>query len=137
VVKKKIPLLFLAFLGLLALIWFLAERPGGRGRGREPGPGWTVELRDRDYIVGKNAVVFSVHDVSGRPLRGPLVTVTVRGHFGRGRTSGGFQTADGVYRADVDFPNAGLWDIIVYVFLNGRSVTVEERVLVRSGSEGD
>lgn len=128
--------MFLAFIGLLAAIWFSAQRPGYGRRGGKPGPGWAVELRDREYVVGKNAVVFSVRDLSGDPLRGPLVTVTVREEGGRGRTCGGFQTADGIYRADVDFPDTGLWYISVYVFLNGRSMTVEEKVLIRSGSEG-
>jgi hypothetical protein len=94
---------------------------------------WTVDVRTKTFAPGEGQVVFTVQDGKGRPLPGPLVTVTVQKPSKKGyhRTHGGMASGNGVYSAAVRFPGSGEWDLAVYVFLNGRSITHTERVTVR------
>lgn len=142
--KKSLPIVLAVVAGILAVMGSLMLRdrspeaplasiPYEAGIEIENEDLWAVNILTKTFSRGESRVVFTVLDDKGRPLPGPLVTVTVQSPTEKGfhRTSGGMSSGNGVFSAAVLFPEGGEWDLAVYVFLNGRSITHTERVTVR------
>jgi nitrogen fixation protein FixH len=79
--------------------------------------GWDVEIPEKRFTVGKNTLIFSILDKKGRPLEGASISVTVSrpSTTAYDRTFKGERLDNGSYRAVVDFPLYGYWDLKIQV----------------------
>jgi nitrogen fixation protein FixH len=94
--------------------------------------GWNAVIKKRTFHTGNNDVVFNVLDKDGSPLAGALVTIIIS------RPSSSaydkyYETAtrgDGIYKASINFPLNGYWDVKINVTQKKRNVVFEEKVYV-------
>lgn len=101
--------------------------------------GWKVRIENGVLSMGENEIIISVTDRKKRPFDAKGITIL------RSRpSSADFDTyitpaevKRGEYRAAVDFPLYGEWDIKVLTPQNGGGVVYEERVFVKKGGRND
>jgi len=98
--------------------------------------GWSMKLNTGMFKVGENGLQFTVLDKKGAPLDLPAA---VSLSISRPSTDAYDRAFDidkiegGLYRASVNFPLYGLWDIKVYLMHNEKSMIFEKRVFVDKG----
>jgi nitrogen fixation protein FixH len=79
--------------------------------------GWTVTVLGAPFRIGGNELLISAYDGNHSHLAGAVISVTVSRPSTRAYDKS-YQTvrqADGRYRAAVDFPLYGNWDVLVDV----------------------
>ncbi|KPK03007.1 MAG: hypothetical protein AMK71_00170 [Nitrospira bacterium SG8_35_4] len=97
--------------------------------------GWSIEVRNDHFSLGKNDLIISVLDKAGRPLAGSAVSVTT----GRAATSEYDRHVDtvplneGTFGAPVAFQLYGYWDITIEVSQNGDTLSFTKKVFVEQG----
>ncbi len=94
----------------------------------QAGLGWALEAR---IEAARPVVVLTGAD--GAPLRGALVTATLRRPLGPPQTAypAFLEEAGGVYRADADLATPGQWELLLRVNANGHELTATRRVILR------
>jgi len=97
--------------------------------------GWSIDVRNDHFNLGKNDLTISVLDKAGRPLTGSAVSVMT----GRAATSEYDRHVDavplneGIFSAVVAFPLYGYWDITIDVSQNGDTLSFTKKVYVEQG----
>ncbi|MBI5675976.1 MAG: FixH family protein [Nitrospirae bacterium] len=98
--------------------------------------GWSIKLNAGIFKVGENDLQFTLLDKQGSPLDLPA---EVSLNFSRPSTDAYDRKVDvqklgaGLYRALVNFPLYGQWDIKIYLIKNAKKIEFKERVFVGKG----
>ncbi len=92
--------------------------------------GWDVEVREKGFTVGKNALTLAILDKRGKPLEGASVSVTVSrpSTTAYDRAYRSERIGDGSYRAVVDLPLYGYWDLKIRVVKEQDDVTYTKNI---------
>lgn len=98
--------------------------------------GWSVKLNTGIFKMGENDFQFSLLDKQGAPLDlSSAVSLTLS----RPSTDAYDRKVDvqklgaGFYRASVNFPLYGQWDIKIYLIKNDKNIEFKERVFAEKG----
>lgn len=98
--------------------------------------GWSVKLNNAVFKTGDNDMRFTLIDKQGEPLD---LSSAVSLAISRPSTDAYDRKIDieklggGLYRASVNFPLYGRWDIKIYLNNNDRKIEFKERVFVEKG----
>lgn len=124
--------------GVKSFDGIVTEHPYEKGlawdeiRNKEKELGWSVDIGKGKFATGDNDVILSVFDKDGKPLPGASVSITIS----RPSTPAydmnydAERIQDGSYRAAVDFPLHGNWDMAIHVDQKENSVIFVNRVFV-------
>ena len=95
--------------------------------------GWSVKLNTNIFKMGENNLQFSLLDKQGEPLD---LSSAVSLALSRPSTDNYDSKIDaeklsaGLYRASVNFPLYGQWDIKIYLIKNDKKIEFKERIFV-------
>jgi len=94
--------------------------------------GWRLALDDRALRVGPRPMALALAAKDGKPLEGAQVGVRISrpGTARLDRPAPVRPSGAGRFLADVDFPEPGLWDVIVDAALGDERLSFERRVQV-------
>jgi nitrogen fixation protein FixH len=101
-------------------------------RKRKAELGWTLDIKGDKLFVGRNEVVISLTDKDKRPLAGSSISFMIS----RPSTSAydkrfePVKIEEGVFKAGVDFPLYGYWDLHINVTKGPDSILFKERVFI-------
>lgn len=97
--------------------------------------GWQVHIGTKAYRVGQNAVAFSVIDKGGRPLPDAQVHLAISrpSSITYDRVFPVVKEAQGRYRAAVQLPLYGIWDLRITIAKEEKKVLFEERIFAQKG----
>ena len=92
--------------------------------------GWKIELPAGRYSVGKNTLTLALRDRGGKPLDGALVSITVSrpSTAAYDKTYRSQALGDGSYRARVELPFYGLWDLEIRVVKGREDITFKNNI---------
>ncbi len=126
------------FVGVKSFDGIVTEHPYEKGlawdetRNKEKALGWSVDIGNGKFATGYNDVVLSVFDKHGKSHPGASVSITIS----RPSTPAYDMNyaveriQDGSYRAAVDFPLHGNWDIDVDVSSGADKLLFKKRIFV-------
>jgi len=86
---------------------------------------WDVSIREKTFAVGRNTLTVLVRDKRGMPLEPASLSVTVSrpSTTSHDKTYKGERLDDGSYRAVVDLPLYGHWDLRINVLKDQNTIT--------------
>lgn len=95
--------------------------------------GWSIKLDNAVFKTGDNDLRFALLDKHGSPLN---LSSAISLNISRPSTDAYDRRVDveklgeGLYRASVNFPLYGQWDIKIYLINNDKKIEFKERVFV-------
>jgi len=98
--------------------------------------GWSVKLNPAIFKMGENDLQFTILDKHGAPLD---LSSAVSLNISRPSTDAYDRAFDvkkiegGLYKASVNFPLYGQWDIKIYLNKNNKEIEFKERVFAEKG----
>lgn len=97
--------------------------------------GWTINIKNGEFVSGDNVLLVSVLDRDGAPLVNPAVSVTISRpsssrHDNRLKT---VKSQEGFYMMPVKFPLYGYWDVKINVIHGENNVMFTKRIFVEKG----
>ncbi len=107
-----------------------------RLRHEQEAAGLTVKIRNSSFSTGANILLFSIANRKEEPVSGLGVAVTVKrpatAAFDR-RSAASEEDGTGTYRAQIDLPLQGLWDLQIQITgAEERSTTVVQRIFAQA-----
>jgi nitrogen fixation protein FixH len=92
--------------------------------------GWTMTVVNREPVLGHTGLQVRISDRDGRPLEGARVAFSLkRPETARyDRSYDAKESIPGTYRALVDLPLAGAWNLRTTVVQKERTVVLEDRL---------
>ena len=107
-----------------------------RTRHENADAGWNLNIMNATFRMGNSDIVMSVFDKNGNILEGADISVSVSRPSSKDydKTYRAVQTGKGQYKASVQFPLYGYWDMKMSILKEGRRVTVEKRVFADKGA---
>ena len=132
------------FMGVRSFDGTVTENPYEKGllwddmRNQKSKLGWKVMLDDTKFKIGDNEVIASIMDRNGMPLDIDLISI-IRSRPSSAAYDGTFDTIqlkDGYYRAKVNFPLYGYWDVKVNVTHDDINFSYVKKIFVEKGEKG-
>jgi nitrogen fixation protein FixH len=104
--------------------------------------GWSVDIKKRRFTTGNNDITISVMNKLKEPLKNTNISLMISRPSTTVYDSDvqAVKLKEGFYRANIDFPLFGYWDIAIEVRQERESlpfkkrIFVEKRVLEKAGS---
>lgn len=126
----------------------VTERPYEEGllwdeiRRKKVSLGWSVDIKKRRFTTGNNDITISVMNKLKEPLKNTNISLMISRPSTTVYDSDvqAVKLKEGFYRANIDFPLFGYWDIAIEVRQERESlpfkkrIFVEKRVLEKAGS---
>ncbi|MEW6714216.1 MAG: FixH family protein [Nitrospirota bacterium] len=98
--------------------------------------GWSVKLDNAVLKMGDNDLRFALFDKEGAPLdlsSAVYLALSRPSTDDYDRKVDAEKFGEGLYRASVNFPLYGQWDIKIYLNKNDKKIEFKERVFVEKG----
>ena len=127
--------------GVKSFVGLVTQDPYEKGllwdeiRNKEDALGWHVDIQNREFVTGDNDVLISVLDKYGGGLAGSRTTVMIS----RPATTeydkyiDTVKVKEGIFRAKVNFPLYGYWDIDMDVSNEEDKLLFKKRIFVNKG----
>ena len=98
--------------------------------------GWVVDIVDPSPVVGRNELIISVTDRNGKPLSDAEVSLTISrpSSAAYDRTYTAVRKQEGQFRAKIELPFYGYWDVKVIVTAEGRNIPFERILFAEGGN---
>lgn len=92
--------------------------------------GWQADVVDGRFAAGKNELVLTVRDASGKALDGAGVSITISRPSSKSydMTYKAVQAEDGFYKVPVIFPLYGYWDLKISILKEGKRSGFDRRI---------
>ncbi|MBI5665581.1 MAG: FixH family protein [Nitrospirae bacterium] len=124
--------------GVKSFDGIVTEHPYEKGlawdeiRNKEKELGWSVDIENTEFVMGDNEVSISVLDKSGRRLTGSLINVMIcrQATTAYDKRFDPIKVEEGTFRAKVNFPLYGYWDMAMDVSSGGETLLFKKRVFV-------
>lgn len=116
----------------------VTERPYEEGllwdeiRNKKAALGWSVDIKKRQFTTGSNDITISVLN----KLKGPLKDTNISVMVSRPSTTAydrdvkAVKLKEGLYRANIDFPIFGYWDMTIEVRKERERLPFKKRIFV-------
>jgi len=97
--------------------------------------GWVVDIIDPPLVVGRNELIISATDRKGSPLPDAEISLTISrpSSAAYDRTYAAARTTRGQFRAEIELPLYGHWDVKVRVKADGKDIIFERKVFAAQG----
>ena len=97
--------------------------------------GWVVDIVDPSPVVGRNELIISATDGKGSPLPDAEISLTISrpSSASYDRTYAAVRTTRGQFRAEIELPLYGHWDVKIRVKAEGKNITFEREVFATQG----
>lgn len=97
--------------------------------------GWVVDIVDPSPVAGRNELIISATDRNGNPLTDAEMSLTISRPSSAtyDRTYAAVRTTKGQFRAEIELPLYGHWDVKIRVKADGKDITFERKVFAAQG----
>jgi nitrogen fixation protein FixH len=95
--------------------------------------GWTVAVKNKDFHIGRNEIFIFVNNKNEKALLNPSVSVKVSRpsvmDYDENYTTDKMQ--EGVYKAVINIPLYGYWDLKINVMQGEKNIAFEQRIFAK------